>query len=636
MVNSHFWAGFLLAPLAAAPALDTPAALLHRAGSTSDDHERLAILRQLRSHPDLDDALKKDMDPLIANVELWCGTDLCFFNYGRDHFKEDIAETSPLYPLHAFYRARMKTWSAFEYGGILNKEEWHGEANRLMEVVKAAYPENRIARMYLGETFPAPPLTPAPEGIPEWALLQREGLERLADIIHWWIDHRQQPNGLYGGGAGDDCEMWRWWVPILVAFKDEKVEAAQARLSRAILDDPHMAPGYWTHKGLDDVEHSSEPLSDTLAPMMLIDPDNPEWSRRALRIAELMETLWTGINQRGFLQFKSIYFDGEKVDPDPVRSFDAAYDARAVFPALILWLRTGDPKLTALFSRWMDAWVDITAREDSGKPAGVMPAFIHWPDGEVKGPKGDWRTVGFYHEPLYDWPSSLPAIAKTLLLAHHMTGDPKYMEPMRSMVALGHLAVVEDALVKHRVLTGSSEFESILLEKANPYTRYRLSGDRAPMLERLRENAAALGHNFEGFTLEPRFTDRVLHFPRRFDRSTLSGKLPDPQLLYSMATGDPGDVQYFPMNAVRWLTAPRDLAVLVTDAGTDRLEVELVNFAPSERNLRAELHLLAPGNYEVIPDGAVRTHLRVESGAARLDLHLPPGRLVRLSVHPAP
>lgn len=162
IVHTYFWAGFLLAPLASSPTLDTPAALLHRAGTTSDDHERLALLKELRALPNLDTTLKNDLDPLIANVELWCGTNLCYFNYGRDHFKESLPENSPLDPLYAFYRARMKTWSAFEYGGILNKEEWHGAANRLMERVKVAYPENRIARMYLGETFPAPPLAPAP------------------------------------------------------------------------------------------------------------------------------------------------------------------------------------------------------------------------------------------------------------------------------------------------------------------------------------------------------------------------------------------------------------------------------------------------------------------------------------------
>ena len=27
-------------------------------------------------------------------------------------------------------------------------------------------------------------------------------------------------DGQYGGGWGDDCEMWRWWAPVLLGFDD--------------------------------------------------------------------------------------------------------------------------------------------------------------------------------------------------------------------------------------------------------------------------------------------------------------------------------------------------------------------------------------------------------------------------------
>lgn len=38
--------------------------------------------------------------------------------------------------------------------------------------------------MYLGEPIPWPAAFPADPQAPEWANLQREGLEELADLIH--------------------------------------------------------------------------------------------------------------------------------------------------------------------------------------------------------------------------------------------------------------------------------------------------------------------------------------------------------------------------------------------------------------------------------------------------------------------
>jgi len=39
-------------------------------------------------------------------------------------------------------------------------------------------------------------------------------------------------DGQYRGGWGDDFEMWRGWMSILVGFEDPVIEAAQGRLSR--------------------------------------------------------------------------------------------------------------------------------------------------------------------------------------------------------------------------------------------------------------------------------------------------------------------------------------------------------------------------------------------------------------------
>lgn len=210
----------------------------------------------------------------------------------------------------------------------------------------------------------------ADERAPAWANAQREGIGKLRELIHWWIDERQLPDGSYGGGWGDDVEMWRWWAPLLLGFEDAKVNDAKERLVRAVLSQPHLAQGY--SDKMSDVEHSAEDTGDTLVPMMHLEPEAAEWVDRTLRIVELAEEVWMGENERGGLKFKSTYFTPTEVDLEPKRACDALYHPRVLHPALVQWLRAGDERTEYLVTNWLDTWVDVTAREENGKPAGVL------------------------------------------------------------------------------------------------------------------------------------------------------------------------------------------------------------------------------------------------------------------------
>ena len=76
----------------------------------------------------------------------------------------------------------------------------------------------------------------------------------------------------------------------------------------------------------------------------------------------------------------------------------------------------------------MDTWVDAAARSERGKPAGIIPTAIHWPDGGIGGVGPNWwdpRNHGEYT--LYLYPSAMDLMTHTLLLTHHMTGQAKYL-----------------------------------------------------------------------------------------------------------------------------------------------------------------------------------------------------------------
>ncbi|HOJ31962.1 MAG TPA: hypothetical protein PKY35_04525 [Candidatus Hydrogenedentes bacterium] len=648
--------------------------LIWQAGNAATDEERLNLLLQLAKRTDLSPALKADVSRLVHEIEEWIhNPDLPYFwrkirLSGTYDF--GIAEKSPLFPIVQFYHARMIVWVVLESGDIWGnpnrRRTMLDNARALFEDAAAAFPENPVIRMYLGEPIPPRRHYPAVPGAPEWAVYQREALERLTDIITWWIDHRMQESGAFGGGWGDDCEMWRWWTPVLIGFHDPKITAAQARFSRAMFEQKHMKDGYTSH--LYDVEHTAEDSADTLTPMMHLEPDNPEWSARVLRLADLMETLWTGVNERGMLQFKSTYFNATRVDDSPRRACDTPMHVRAMQPTLLYWQRTGDARLTRLFRAWMDTWVDAAARAERGKPAGVLPSAIHWPDGRIGG-LGEkwWDPENHTEDPLYVWPSALNQMAYALLLTHHMTGEDKYLEPIRVLAALrlryltenppgpleegsemwcgSKLGRITGVIAKYRYLTGDRTFDDLLRGEASPYAAFCYYGEGGALSLALRNTAEALRLNFEGYTSEVRYTDRVLRFPSLFGQNgmypepVVSIRVPDPALLYSTVTGDMGDALYFPLNAVRWLTPPRDIAALVTDCSNETFEARLFHFGTTPRQVDAELYLLKPGSYELTlresasPTTVLTSSMFEVSGLrCRVSFELPPRRLCVMRV----
>jgi len=179
---------------------------------------------------------------------------------------------------------------------------------------------------------------------------------------------------------------------------------------------------------------------------------------------------------------------------------------------------------------------------------------------------------------------------------------------------------------------------------ASGYVRYRLTGETAPLESALRRNAEAFRSNWEAYTSEMRWTDRVISFTRNFLNylPESAPPPPSPEILYSSATGDPGNPLVFPLNAVRWRTPPRDIAALVSESSRNAFAAELFHFGNQPRKLDAEFFLLSPGEYEVtlVPAGAVnaaplwRQLLKVEGPRAQVSLQLPSRRLCVVKLAP--
>jgi hypothetical protein len=146
--------------------------------------------------------------------------------------------------------------------------------------------------------------------------------------------------------------------------------------------------------------------------------------------------------------------------------------------------------------------------------------------------------------------------------------------------------------------------------------------------------------NWPGYTSEVRWTDRVLSFTSNYLNDYARPALPraNPALLYACATGDMGRLDYFPLNAVRWLTPPRDIAALVTSTGTDHLYADLYHFGDQSREMAAELYMLDVGTYTLVVKASGRVLLRrdfsVTGPRKRIAFSLPPRQLCRLRIDP--
>lgn len=666
------------------------AVLLQQAGNSDDDRERQEVLGKLAVLDSLDETQRKEGVALAEFARKWNESGLKFYGAsmrGKPYralgdYDFGVAADSPLRPLCELYRGRMLAWNLIENSNVrTNPKEakwFKDEAVASFRRVAEAFPKNTVARMYLGEALPWGRIPEKVEDAPEWAALQREQLERMAEIIRWWITHRQRDNGEFGGGWGDDCEMWRWWSSVLLGFEDPQIVAAQLKFSRSAVTRGHLKGGFNTE--VTDVEHAAEDTTDNLVPLMVLEPDNEKWTKWGLRLGDFMRDVWTGRNERGQVQFKSFYFSATEAAAQPHRAYDVLADVGALHPALLAWQKTGDEKLGAQICAWLDTWVDATARAENGKPAGILPASLHWPSGAANGADGWWQPVkpGGYMHSYYLWPSVITELTDALMLAHVMTGKESYLAPLRSMAAIrlkhlknptqgelkpgtepwcaDQLAPRRNAnsntgglvktLARFKALTGTTEFDELIaLEGAEFVIRTDAEG-RKELEKALRESLGALRVNFPGFTSEVRSTDRCMRFVQFLvqDYAFVEYKgvmQPKHELLYRMATGDK-NAPRFPQMAVRWLTPPKDIAALVTEASTTRLKAELFHFGKEERELQAELRQLRPGTYKASltvagkPVEMAAAEVKIEKGRlTRMPFSLPAQKLAVLVVESA-
>jgi hypothetical protein len=183
-----------------------------------------------------------------------------------------------------------------------------------------------------------------------------------------------------------------------------------------------------------DAEHTAEPTGNTLGMMMQLDYGNPTWIERCMKTGKLIRDLWTDYDDKGYRRFRANFLGATQVGAGD-RMNDSWINYRAVSPATAVLNYNGNPTIAKLYTEIADSWVAAAMSTDHGKPKGVIPAQISFPDRILGGTKSsNWYTAS--HPPgtvNYDWsPQKYKAYMLSILFeAYEVTGDAKYLEPMR-------------------------------------------------------------------------------------------------------------------------------------------------------------------------------------------------------------
>jgi len=508
----------------------------------------------------------------------------------------------PLYHQALWYLGRIWYWMWREQGGGYQRRE----ADGVFDLLAEDYPEFDLLSMYRGKKIAnLTDYAAGTEGAPSWAAAQREALGRLMEVIDHWAGV-QNENGELGGGYGDDCEILRWWPVAVFAADDEVARSAISRLAEGIWNSGMIENGY--SAALEDVEHSAEPTSDTLPLMIGMNYGNPVYIERCMQTMKCMRDVWTGVNARGHLHFKSAWLSATRYAEAQPYGVDVPMNARAAKPGRWLCWYNNNPDLIKLFADWGRSWVEDAERTDKGKPAGIVPAAVSFADDGIGGYSDNWYHPNLYWD-YYNWESGATnQICNQLLATCDLTDDDRLLYPLEKGLEMARdfwldptsdpqegsavwaaKTLHETGLAGYgcqlRTLRRTTRFDDYLKEHGTAYTKFLLTGSHSFLIEACQDSINSTKYNFPLLTTEVKFTDRVA--VRGADE------------LLSMYTGGCGSGTEYPYYAVTWSGTTRNFAALVTSAGRRLLKVLVYSFHPLDRQVTMTLWRLEPGIYRM-------------------------------------
>lgn len=395
---------------------------------------------------------------------------------GENHFVENcraiawwwqIRPGSPLYDKARLFIARSAKM-------LIPYFPTRGTEREIFKELEKKYPDNRFVQYHLHKTWRPkgdgskymdwymPDRTSLVADSPKWVADFYTGFQQTVDWCEWWITKKQQPEGSIGGGFSDDVEIVGLFGYMGYVSPDisEVLVKGTGKLINGMWYYSEVDPKRGYSRFCADAEHTTEPTGNTLGMMVQIDHGNPLWIERSLMTARLYRDLWSGFNDKGFRHYKANYFGATSIGGKPGRMNDTWINYRALRPMHAVFAYNNHPGIAQLMVESGDAWVDAAMRTDRGKPKGIIPQCVGWPDGKLGGVQSkNWYTPvkgkglinGRFRSQGYK-----PHVQEILRAAYTATLDPKYFEPLRMEYDFvkKHGSLPESAVVRLQAVEG--------------------------------------------------------------------------------------------------------------------------------------------------------------------------------------
>ncbi len=388
-------------------------------------------------------------------------------------------------------------------------------------------------------------------------------------------------------------------------------------------------------KRIRDVEHAAEYFSDT-GPMMVLLSDDTTFTNRLKPTNQFFKNVWTGTTTNGNRLFKSAWLSSTAFDTEPPRNRDLPFSCLAVKPMRYLAWKTGDTATIKLLHEWAKTWRNLALRTDKGKPKGIIPPSVRYPDEAINGDEKTWyQTNMFWHYFEWDY-GTYWKMYDQLLFTAQITGDNTLLEPLfetlnlvkkhspqlsKSLKLLESSAIGTEQwavnnLIKEtgfwtvvsawRFWSNDTRFDDLLLRYGSPYTRFRLSGDETDLAHGYDKMLQHLRYNFPMVTSEALFTDRVyLTDDDEYDPADYARAL---------LTGDEIQISASPYPSITWTDCPDDLTVLVSESTPKSLKIKLFLYGNQAKKAGLRLWQLEKGTYTMYINSGIKTFEIKERG----------------------
>jgi len=466
-------------------------------------------------------------------------------------------------------------------------------------------PDNAAARnLYCWARFgPWPKFEPS-QGDPRWAVLARDLLKVVTRQIHWWIDNRQEDTGYVVGEA----DMWNDVTKLYTKYQflplisgDRKLVESLDRYLDAHWDmSGRITGGYSTYQL--DILHTAEEATYNTPAMALLEYGRPKHVERLMETADFMRRKIIRKNKFGRTGFRSNYFSGGNVWLDGVHANEYPICQSVTTPLTALVWYNRDPVTRKLMLDWGDSILDMAKSPVDGKKAGYLPSKVNFLTNAMDKRQNTYKRYYYSH----------------LLACYAWTGDRKYLEPIRFLLAHPEPGPRDRCFYQNmlgyliwRQHTGDASFDNLFIGKAalaldaiakDSFFQRGLAYHEVPcllawvatrdkkyleqtMIHDIRNNHRAM----LAYTEMDPDTDRVYPW----------GRWVLPQMyLGGQVLSERASLPY-PANMITWENTGIDFAALVLDSSPRHLRLLLYGFEDADRPVVIRNWGLGPGTYRV-------------------------------------